>query len=141
MRTEVDTTAAVQAHIHLPLLILADSIDRTGGNAFAASDTMLLTDHHTASLSLAEGAGWTGGDTGSRITAETEECHKTGRQTAGRVDANAGAGPGNLPVNQSCTGQRTGVATDTAVNSGCGQKFHRLEKGHNTYRVPSHICP
>ena len=104
MRTEVDTTAAVQTYIYLSLLILADSINRTGGNAFPASYTMLLTDHNTATLPLAEGPGWTGSDTGGRITAETDERHKAGRQTAGRVDANTGTGPGNLSVNQPCTG-------------------------------------
>jgi hypothetical protein len=126
VRTEVDTAAAVQAYIDLSLVILADRINRAGGNACPASDTMLLTNHNTASLPLAEGIGWTRGDTGRRIAAETDERHKAGRQTPGRVDANAGAGPGNLPVNQPGAGQRTGVATDTAVNSGGGQKFHQL---------------
>jgi hypothetical protein len=115
----------MQAHIDLSLLILADRINRTGGDALPAPDTMLLADHHTTSLPLAEGAGWTGGDARGRITAKTDEGDKTGRQSAGRVDANAGTGPGNLSVNQPRTGQRTGVTTDTAINSGSGKKFHQ----------------
>ena len=93
MRTEVDTSTAMQAYIHFSQLILADRINRTGGDAVPASDTMLLTDHHSASLALAEGSGWTGSDTWGRVAAKTDECHKTGRQSAGRVDANASAGP------------------------------------------------
>lgn len=126
MRTEVDASAAMQAYIDLTLLILTDRINRTGGDAFPAPDAMFLTNHHTAPLPLAEGAGGTGGDAWSRITAKTDEGDKTGRQPAGGMDANTGAGPGNLSVNQPRTGQRTGVAPDTAVNSGGGKKFHCL---------------
>lgn len=105
VRTKIDTTAAMQADINLSMVILANRINRTGGDTFPTPDAMLFSDHNTTSRTLAEGTGWAGGNTGSRVTAQTDEGYKAGRQTAGRVDAYASAGPGNLSVNQPCTGQ------------------------------------
>lgn len=103
--TELDTAAAVQTDIHLSMDILTYRINGTGRNAFPASDTVFLAHHHTASLALAERAGGTGGDTGSRVAGETDKSHKTGGQSTGRMDADSGTGPGNLLMNQAGAGQ------------------------------------
>lgn len=120
MWAEIDTTAAMQAHINRSMFILVNCINRAGAYTFPTPDALFFSNNDPASLPLTEGSGRAGSDTGGRITAKTDEGHKTSGQSAGRMDTNARTGPGNLLMNQPGTGQRAGVATDTAVNSGSG---------------------
>lgn len=120
VRTEINTAATVQADIDRSVLILINRINRTGSDTFPTPDALLFADNDAASLPLTESSCRAGSNTGCRIAAEADECHKTGGESAGRMNADAGTGPGDLLVNQPGTSQRAGVATDAAVDFGGG---------------------
>ena len=90
MWAEIDTTAAMQAHINRSMFILVNCINRAGAYTFPTPDALFFSNNDPASLPLTESSGRTGSDTGGRITAKTDEGHKTSGQSGHRPASRSG---------------------------------------------------
>ncbi len=79
MGAVINAASAMQADKNIPILILVNGIDGTGGNTFSATDTEILPDNYSAAFSLAIGTRRTDGNTRSRITGQTHDRYKSCR--------------------------------------------------------------
>ena len=117
MRTEGDAQTAVQADERFPFLINENGIHRTGGCTVATTIAQLFLEHHPTVPARYKGAGGT--DLGARGRGAVQTMHggESGGQATGRMNTNPCSIPGKAMVEQTGTGQGTGMATNTSVHA------------------------
>lgn len=125
MRTEGDAQPAVQADERRSFLIDENGINRAGGCTCAAASAQLFLENYPAVAAWLQGTGGADPSAGRRGASQAMHGGESGGQASGRMNTNPRGIPRQAMMEQTGTGQGTGMATNTSVYAWCCQYFHR----------------
>jgi len=124
MRTEAHAAAAVNTDMDIAFPVGCNGLDRAGSDTFTATDAESPLEKHAAAVTGHKGPCRTGCGAGRIWAGKAVAGDKSGRQATRTLDSDTGMLPGDLTVNQTGTGQGTGMATNAAVHVRGRQDIH-----------------